>query len=186
MNIKYINYLIILAIILVIFMLASGVRGQEQFDFPFCQDQTGNGNIAHYDTGLHQIAGNGLLEGSDDVYSLEDGYFLQCFCSPEGQGIQTNWTQANGHEGTIWGEQWNLGSFEYLYENIEYDCSDVTPTPTVEPTATPSATPSYSTPSGGHVSDGLSDGRSDGLSDGGRSSDFERRSPYDGSLVGWK
>src|SRR3990167_4160643 len=101
---KFIIFAIIVWFIVWITMIVTAKSwGYE--DFPSCANQTENGDIAHYDAGLHQIAGNGLLEGSDDVYSLGDGYFLQCFCSSEGQGIQTNWLK--DEEGGTWGVQWN-------------------------------------------------------------------------------
>ena len=99
--------------------------------FPLCETQTEDGDTAHYDTGLHQIAGGPLLEGRDDVYSLGSKYYLQCFCSPTGSGIQTNWTPY--HEGAEWGPDWGLDLTHYNYENREYNCGSptLTPTPTV-------------------------------------------------------
>ena len=96
--------------------------------FPLCENQTQNGDRAHYDTGLHQIAGDGLLEGKDDVYSLSKSYFFQCFCSPEGNGIQTNWTP--DEEGSEPGSKWGLNDINYNYENRNYNCGSVNPTPT--------------------------------------------------------
>jgi hypothetical protein len=96
--------------------------------FPLCENQTQNGDRAHYDTGLHQIAGGGLLEGKDDVYGLGNSYYFQCFCSPEGDGIQTNWTPVK--EGQEWGPNWNLDETYYNYENRDFNCGRVIPTPT--------------------------------------------------------
>ena len=58
--------------------------------FPSCSTQSGAGDKAHYESGFHQIPGNGLLEGADDVYSLSDGNYLQCFRNDE-VCIQSNW-----------------------------------------------------------------------------------------------
>lgn len=119
--------------------------------FPSCLDQTDPGDWAHYDYGWHQIVADGLLEGADDVYSLEDGKFLQCFCSVDGQGIETLWWEAAGltqdqidnliSQGWHFlnGAQWNLKDTLYLAKNVEYVCTEPTPTPT--PTSTPTPTP---------------------------------------------
>ncbi len=121
--------------------------------FPSCLDQEGIGDYTHYDYGWHQIVGNGLVEGEDDVYSLEDGNFLQCFCSVDGDGIETIWWRIDGMEQSVidqflsqgWhlenGSQWNLGDYTYLAKNVEYVCKEPTPTPTPTPTSTPTPTP---------------------------------------------
>src|SRR4030042_4057929 len=63
-------------------------------EFPNCPKDY-QGNIVHYDRNaghMHQIVGGSLLAGGDDVYYLDNGNFLQCFCPDEGDsGIQTNW-----------------------------------------------------------------------------------------------
>lgn len=125
-----------LAVIYVAFLsIASGQEG-----FPSCTELEPPGDWAHYDEGWHQIAGNGLLWGQDDVYSLEDGNFVQCFCSPDGEGIQTNWYPDEG--GDEDGEEWNLEEGYYSYENIEYSCSEIPePSPTPDPSPTPTPTP---------------------------------------------
>ena len=107
---------IILGVIVFRFWQAGVVLGNNGLN---CENVQGNGDWAHYDYGWHQIVGNGLLEGSDDVYNLEDGKFLQCFCGLNGNGVQTFWFPA---EVGIWGKQWNLGEQWYSYENLEYDC----------------------------------------------------------------
>lgn len=100
----------------------------EEFEFPLCIDQEGNGDWSHYDSGLHQIYGDGLQEGQDDVYSLENGNFLQCFCPLNGEGIQTDWYRTE--YGSVNGSQWNLGDYQYDVVNFNYSCNRVTPTPT--------------------------------------------------------
>jgi hypothetical protein len=119
--------------------------------FPKCVNQNENGDWAHYDYGLHQIVGNGLVEGADDVYSLDGGNYLQCLCDLNDNGTETIWWRvdelsqadinyftSNGYY-YLNGEQWNLGDYMYLAKNGEYLCSDPTPTPT--PTVTPTPTP---------------------------------------------
>ena len=124
-------------------------------DFPACSEQDGPGDRAHYETGFHQIPGSGLLEGSDDVYTLENSNFLQCYCPTEGDdGIQTNWWRVGGltqeeidkfvQEGWIFensGLVWNLLDERYLARNSESSCAEPTPTPTLTPTPTVTPTP---------------------------------------------
>jgi len=114
--------------------------------FPACINQTGSGDIAHWDSGLHQIVGAGLLEGQDDVYSLSDGNYLQCLIPPDKKVcIQTNWWRTDGELAgwfSVNGSQWNLGDFHYLAMNINYDCvPKPSPSPSPSPTPTPSPTP---------------------------------------------
>jgi len=123
--------------------------------YPSCSEFFGQtGDKAHYDSGLHQIVGNGLVQGSDDVFTLEDGNFLQCFCSIEDDtGIQTFWWWANDmtqderdqHVADGWhlenGLQWNLADGLYLAKNADYFCGEPSPTPTPTITITPTVTP---------------------------------------------
>lgn len=89
-----------------------------------------------YDYGTHGIPGNmGEYKGRDTVYYLSDANLLQCFCSTEKQGIQTNWWKANAlsdpdietmkNLGWIYipnGELWGLENTPYLAKNSTYDC----------------------------------------------------------------
>lgn len=125
--------------------------------FNSCQNLYGTpGDIAGYETGLHQIVGGGLLEGSDNVFSQDGGNYLQCYCPAEGvDGIQTNWWLADDlsqedidyYVSMGWfyenGMQWNLGDHWYLAKNMDAVCAECTPTvtPTVTPTITPTPTP---------------------------------------------
>src|ERR1035441_4405509 len=60
--------------------------------FPSCQDASINGANVYYNTGLHQIAGGSLLQGTDSVFYLSDGNSLQCFEQlSTNTCIQTNW-----------------------------------------------------------------------------------------------
>lgn len=129
-------------------------------DFPVCSSQSEDGDKAHYDFGLHQILGAGLVEGSDDVYSLGDGNYLQCYCPVEGDdglpaqsGIQTAWwrigeltqEEIDKFIGEDWilvnGLQWNLDDALYLGKNSDHSCAEPTPTPTNTLTPTPTVTP---------------------------------------------
>lgn len=119
-------------------------------DFPSCQEQLakGSGAVAHYDSGEHQVVGGGRVTGEDDVFSLPEGNFLQCFCpkddAEDGKGVQTDWwrTDLSSFSGFPFSEnglQWNLGDFRYLARNKDFSCAPLTPTPT--PTLTPTPTP---------------------------------------------
>ena len=113
--------------------------------FPSCTSQTGAGDKAHYESGNHQIPGGGLLEGSDDVYTLSDGNYLQCFKNDE-VCIQSNWWRTDQErEGwlSLNGGQWDLGNFQYLVKNV--NCK---PEPSPSPSPTPVATPTPA-PQGG-------------------------------------
>jgi len=122
--------------------------------FPACTDLLANpGDQASHAEGWHQIVGGDLVWGRDEVYSVGQGNYVQCYCPHEGaEGIQTNWWRTDLTL-TGWfsenGLSWNLGDYAYLAQNSNLDCSggngesgEVTPTPTPEttPEATPSAT----------------------------------------------
>lgn len=124
-----------------------------QPDFPTCQSLYGtSGNKISYESGIHQIVGGGLLDGSDNVYSQSNGNYLQCYCPSTGtSGIQTNWWLAdalsqedvNYYTSMGWffvnGEQWDLGNHMYLAKNSDSVCAK--PTPTLTPTPNPTTTP---------------------------------------------
>jgi hypothetical protein len=101
--------------------------------FPSCTTKSGTpGDKAHYLTGMHQIVGGSVLSGSDDVYSLENNNYLQCFCPTVGiQGIQTNWFRTDSAiAGWFFlnGSQWNLGNVNYAAKNVNFTCPAPTPT----------------------------------------------------------
>jgi hypothetical protein len=134
---------------------------QDEPTFPACQELLRNpGDYASWPQGWHQIVGGPLLYGSDDVYSLENGNFVQCYCPEEGtEGIQTNWWRTLA-EIQGWfvenGLQWNLGDHRYLAQNSSFSCGEIEPTstpipgptPTQAPVPTPTPTNSPSTDSG--------------------------------------
>ena len=131
-------------------------------DFPNCEDKifTQNGDRAHYNGGIHGIPGVGNIEGRDDVYTLTEGNFLQCFCPENGSGIQSNWWnvsnlsqgEIDGHKTNGWmfeqsGSGWNLLDDPYLIKNRSFSCS--LPTPTPVPSVTPTNVPFIPTPTSG-------------------------------------
>ncbi|OGD10650.1 hypothetical protein A2397_00065 [Candidatus Amesbacteria bacterium RIFOXYB1_FULL_44_23] len=116
---------------------------ENNFSFPSCESFLSQpGDRAHFTSGTHQIVGGPLLQGSDDVYSLADHNFLQCFCPPEGnQGIQTNWLRSSEPiSGWFFedGAQWNLDNYKYAAQNVNFNCRP-SPTSVVTPTPGPGA-----------------------------------------------
>mgnify|MGYP001607185978 CR=1 FL=1 len=132
-----IKFLLTIVAAFVLFLLAM-LPTSGNGEFPSCIQLQPPGDWAHYNEGWHQIAGNGLLWGQDDVYSWEEGY-IQCYCSPGGAGVQTNWYPDEGGEEQ--GEDWNLEEGYYSYENMGYVCRESEPTPTILPTPTIWLTP---------------------------------------------
>ncbi len=114
--------------------------------FPSCSELISQpGDHASWRDGWHQIVGGSLVYGSDDVYALEDGNYVQCYCPNEGsEGIQTNWWRTLS-EVQGWlvenGLQWNLGDHRYLAQNSSFSCRTPTPTPSAIPGPTPSPSP---------------------------------------------
>lgn len=108
-------------------------------DFPACLSFDRPGDWQHYDSGLHQIVGDGLLEGTDDVYTVGEN-FVQCYCPPDGRAIQTNWWRTDSVVSGWFvenGASWNLTNDQYLAQNSEYNCSEPEPTPTPPPPPPP-------------------------------------------------
>ena len=112
-------------------LVASNANAQNQvnsFSFPSCEALLNTpGDHATYDFGLHQIVGGPLLPGADDVYSVDEGNYVQCFCPVEGtKGIQTNWLRTEEPiDGWFFenGLQWNLGNYTYAAQNIDFSCA---------------------------------------------------------------
>lgn len=103
----------------------------------------------------HGVIGVGAYAGTDTIYS-SNGNVLQCLCTSDGKGYQTNWRKASGmSQGEIndlksqgwiytpYGEDWGLDKGPYLAKNTEYNCASCTPTPTatVTPTVSETTTP---------------------------------------------
>lgn len=133
-------------------------------NFPSCTTKTADGDWSHSAQGFHHVPGQeATIEGSDDVYYVSEGNFVQCLCPTNGtSGIQTNWWNVDGvSPETIaqhkqqqgWmeeqGSAWNLMSHTYLAQNVNYSCAEVTPTPTPTGTVSPTPTPTQVPPVGG-------------------------------------
>lgn len=106
-------------------------------NFPSCLNPQGTIKVA-YNEGAHGIIGDTRqYTGKDTVYQLDNGNLTQCFCSIDGQGIQTNWWKdgsINAQERQIlinsgWkyipnGALWGLEEAFYFAKNANYSCSD--------------------------------------------------------------
>lgn len=127
-------------------------------DFPTCESKifTASGDHDHSENGNFYIIGVGWRQGTDDVYRLMDGNFLQCYCPTNGgTGIQSDWWNAslegltpeeiNKYKSEGWfeeqGSQRNLPNYTFLVHNREFNCNAPTPTVTPVPTAVPTMTP---------------------------------------------
>lgn len=104
--------------------------------FPTCVNPQGIIKVS-YDSGVHGIVGStATYSGKDTVYTLPDDNLMQCFCSTDGHGIQTNWwrsssiTQAERDQliasGWIYvpsGLPWGLTDDPYFAKNTEFSCN---------------------------------------------------------------
>lgn len=103
--------------------------------FPTCAKPQGSIKVDHRE-GTHGIVGDlNTYIGSDTVHSLTSDAVIQCFCSVDGRGIQTNWWKISSltseeivvlksqgwklvPNGTLWG----LEETAYLAQNSNYNC----------------------------------------------------------------
>ena len=103
--------------------------------FPTCSNPTGTLKVS-YPSGIHGIPGmTGEFRGSDSIYTIDDKTLIQCFCSEDGKGIQTNWWRIDALTqdeidilkklGWLFiptGSVWGLDESAYLAKNSNYDC----------------------------------------------------------------
>lgn len=103
--------------------------------FPACVNPQGT-KIVDIGTGTHGIPGDqNTYSGSDKVYALGNDNYMQCFCSVDGNGIQTNWWEASALSGDQisilktegWievptGAAWGLKDSPYLAKNAGFSC----------------------------------------------------------------
>ncbi len=123
--------------------VAGQVRALDLPNFPTCPNPGGT-VIANYPSGVHGIAGSTLTyTGSDVVYKIDDSKVVQCYCSPNGSGIQTNWWKASSLTSkqkadliaTGWvyipdGSEWGLDPSDWMAYNISFTCGGSTTTTT--------------------------------------------------------
>lgn len=119
----------------ILFLGATGAWAVETPEYPVCSNPQGTLKV-RYESGLHAIVGEeSLRRGRDEVYSLDEVRLLQCLCSDNGAGIQTNWWKVNslsqeeidilvklGWQYVPSGAAWGLESAPYLAKNSEYAC----------------------------------------------------------------
>lgn len=158
----------------------SKVFAVEVPNFPVCANPQGD-VIASYDNGIHGVPGDTTqYTGKDTVYSVNENQLIQCLCTDNGAGIQTNWWKVSSltedqtdilrSEGWILipnGSAWGLASSKYLAKNINFSCNP--PTTSVDAST-------------GGAGEGRSDGRSDGL--GCASHDCSNQASSQGQVLG--
>lgn len=103
--------------------------------FPSCIIPTGQ-VIASYQDGTHGVPGDAnTYTGEDTVYKLDSELVVQCLCTANSEGIQTNWWKVSSlssdqiellkRDGWNYipnGVLWGLESTPYLTKNSEYEC----------------------------------------------------------------
>lgn len=127
------------AVFFVVFVYSLGLRpivlAQTVPSFTSCIDPQGTIKVRN-PSGTHGIAGEtGQYSGSDTVWRLSGNTLTQCFCSEDGDGIQTNWWKASSLTATDitvleregWefipnGSLWGLDEGAYLAKNAPYIC----------------------------------------------------------------
>jgi hypothetical protein len=101
----------------------------------------------------HGVINVGSYSGTDTIYQSGSNV-MQCLCTSDGYGYQTNWLSAQDlsdsqiadlrAQGWIYvpyGDDWGLGKGAYLAQNSTYACTACTPTPTPNASVTPTVTP---------------------------------------------
>lgn len=125
-----------ISFVIVLFLLTPSVAfAASEPNFSSCLNPQGSVMVS-YPSGVHGIVGKtDRYEGSDVVYLNSPDAILQCFCSADGKGIQSNWWEATNltqQELTSYivqgyilvpnGNVWGLKNAVYLVKNVEYSC----------------------------------------------------------------
>jgi hypothetical protein len=105
--------------------------------FPNCPNP-GGVQIASYTDGTHGIPGRSeVYTGNDTVFRLDEKRVAQCYCPPDGTGIQTNWFKVSDltsdqkteliqrgwvyiPDGTVWG----LDAGDWMAQNSPLTCTE--------------------------------------------------------------
>lgn len=128
-------------------------------NFPSCLSPQGTLRV-FYPNGTHGIVGSSQeYIGSDAVYDLSESTLLQCFCSVDGVGIQTNWWNASSlseeqveilkKDGWFYvpnGSLWGLVADPFVAKNVSYSCRN-TPAPSASSSSSSSSSNSSSSSS---------------------------------------
>lgn len=134
---KVSKYLAIIAIFLINFFYGGipYVYAVDTPNFPACTNPSGTIRV-DYPSGNHGIVGStSEFSGRDTVYQLTEDTLSQCFCSTNGEGIQTNWWQVSsltdeqidilkkdGWDFVPNGALWGLEETPYLAKSSDYAC----------------------------------------------------------------
>ncbi len=124
-----------IALTAVFVALVSPVHAVTEPTFASCLNPQGE-VTAKYADGVHGIVGQpDGVRGEDTVYKNGSQDFVQCFCPPDGAGIQTNWMNAAnlsederksfiyaGWNFVADGSAWGLTADPYLAKNMSYSC----------------------------------------------------------------
>jgi len=133
---KLVNLLLVLFVLDAFSLIGpKEVKALTPPEFPACSNPQGTLKVK-YDSGTHGIVGEtGTFTGSDSVYDVDEDQTLQCFCSENGDGTQTNWWKISSltqdEIDTLkvlgWffvpsGAPWGLSSDPYMAFNSTYAC----------------------------------------------------------------
>jgi hypothetical protein len=135
---KHMSVQLIAGMLLTLFLGVPKALAVTTPTFPICANPQGT-VVVSYTSGTHGIPGSPTsYSGSDAVYRLSDTALSQCFCSTNGEGIQTNWWKVSSltdseiailkSEGWISipdGSVWGLDSGPYMALNSNYLCGGV-------------------------------------------------------------
>lgn len=113
----------------------SSVFAVDAPNFPACSNPQGT-LVVSYDSGIHGVVGGTSYSGNDKVYKIDNENLVQCLCTTDGKGIQTNWWKASSldeeqinilkNEGWIYvpnGTVWGLDESAYIAKNVDYSCT---------------------------------------------------------------
>lgn len=139
------------------FLIAMPTLAVTPPSFPSCTNPEGQ-IIAQYSTGAHGVPGS-LAEyrGSDTVYRVSDDKLVQCLCTENGDGTQTNWwkisslreSDVNVLKSLGWifipsGSVWGLEDTSYMAFNTTFSCKSTTTTTTTSSSGGGQGEPSFS------------------------------------------
>ncbi|MBI2028303.1 MAG: hypothetical protein HYT07_01715 [Candidatus Levybacteria bacterium] len=127
--------LLILSLLISLTDFASKASAIEAPNFPLCTSPQGE-VLASYSSGTHGVPGDSTTYlGEDVVFKVNENQVLQCLCTIDGQGIQTNWWQFEAlsidqietlkSQGWIFvpdGSLWGLKSVPYFAKNAGFAC----------------------------------------------------------------
>ena len=134
---KYISKTLALGLFPALLLLlgAANAYAQTPPDFPACTNPQGEITVS-YSEGNHALPGEFFTKpGSDVVYQVSEGNYLQCFCADTGEAVQTNWWKVTsltqeeietliklGWHFIPDGADWGLEQGAYMAKNNPYAC----------------------------------------------------------------